>query len=250
MLFRSDHLAQNAVGGGPRMPLLESVALLGALAAKTRRARLGMLVAGVTYRNPTLLAKSITAIDAISGGRAVMGIGAAWDADEHTRYGFAFPPVAERMQRLEEALIVIKGMLNEETPSYAGRHYAVREGYNFPRPAGRIPILVAGGGERRTLQLVARHADAANFGGDIDTVKRKLDVLARHCAAIGRDPSTLVKTVIHFLEGSADQVVAAVGERLEAGCDGAILLARTPHEAGRVADVGNALRRALGDGTA
>jgi F420-dependent oxidoreductase-like protein len=246
-LWVPDHMSQNAVGGGPRMPLLESVALLGALAARTRRARLGMLVAGVTYRNPALLAKSLTAIDAISGGRAMLGIGAAWDAEEHQRYGFDFPPIAERMDRLEEALHVLTRMLREEAPSYTGRYYQLREGYNAPRPMNpAMPLLVGGGGERRTLRIAAALADATNFAGDIPTLRRKFEVLAAHCRDLGRDPASVIKTTHLPLEGGAQRVVDAVGERFEAGCDGVIFLGRIPHEPDVVADTGAALARAFG----
>jgi F420-dependent oxidoreductase-like protein len=245
-LWVPDHYAQNAVGGGPSAPLIEAAVLLGALAACTKRARLGMLVAGVTFRNPALLAKSVTSVDAISGGRAVLGIGAAWDADEHTRYGIEFPPIGERMDRLEETLEILKRMFEEETPSFAGRHYSIRDGFNSPRPVARIPILVGGKGEKRTLRIVARYADACNLSGDAATVRHKLAVLERHCAELGRDPRTIDRTVIVFFEGSVQQAVDAAGAMRQAGCDGVIFLARKPHETGPVVELGAALRRAFG----
>ena len=176
--------------------MFEAYTLLGAIAARTGRASLGTMVTGVTYRNPAYLAKVVTTLDVISSGRAILGIGAAWNQDEHAGYGFAFPPVAERMERLEEALQVCKAMFKEEAPSFTGRHYAIADALNRPRPirpAG-IPILVGGGGERKTLRLVATYADACNLFGDVATIRHKLDVLNRHCEAVGRDPAEITKT--------------------------------------------------------
>jgi F420-dependent oxidoreductase-like protein len=191
-----DHFYQIA-GVGPRTePMLEAYTLLGALAARTRAVSLGTMVTGVTYRNPALLAKQVTTLDVISGGRAILGIGAAWNEDEHAGYGFAFPPVGERISRLEEALQICRAMFVEEAPSFAGRYYEIHEALNVPRPIRPegIPILVGGGGERRTLRLVAQYADACNLFGDLGTISHKLEVLDRHCDDIGRDPATITKT--------------------------------------------------------
>lgn len=195
-LWVMDHFYQ-IVSVGPRTdPMLEAYTLLGALAARTDRASLGTLVTGVTYRNPALLAKTVTTLDVVSAGRAVLGIGAAWNDDEHAGYGFDFPPVGERMDRLEEALRICRAMFTEEAPTVEGRHYRVAGALNNPRPVrpGGIPILVGGSGERRTLRLVARYADACNLFGDLDTVRHKLEVLDRHCEAEGRDPATVTRT--------------------------------------------------------
>ena len=191
-----DHFYQ-ITGVGPRTdPMLEAYTLLGAIAARTTRAGLGTMVTGVTYRNPAYLAKIVTTLDVISSGRAILGIGAAWNQDEHAGYGFAFPPVAERMERLEEALQICRAMFSEEAPSFTGRHYSIAGALNRPRPIrpGGIPILVGGGGERKTLRLVAMYADACNLFGDVATIRHKLEALNRHCEAIGRDPAEITKT--------------------------------------------------------
>lgn len=195
-LFVMDHFWQLPMIGPPELPMLEGYSLLAALAARTRRARLGTLVTGVTYRNPALLAKTVTTLDVISGGRAVLGIGAAWYEEEHRGLGFEFPSVRERFERLEEALIICKAMFTEERPSFTGRHYRIEGALNVPRPItpGGPPILVGGSGEKRTLRLVAEHADASNLVAAIDEIPRKLDVLARHCADVGRDPATVNKS--------------------------------------------------------
>jgi F420-dependent oxidoreductase-like protein len=195
-LWVMDHYYQ-IPGVGPRTnAMLESYTTLGGLAARTHKVSLGALVTGVTYRNPALLAKIVTTLDVISGGRAILGIGAAWNDDEHAGYGFPFPPTAERLARLGEALEICRAMLTEPAPSFAGRYYTIDHALNYPRPVrpGGIPILVGGGGERRTLALVARYADACNLFGDTATIRHKLAVLAGHCEKIGRDPAEITKT--------------------------------------------------------
>ncbi len=181
---------------GPRTdPMFEAYTTLGAIAARTRRAGLGAMVTGVTYRNPALLAKIVTTLDVISSGRAILGIGAAWNDDEHAGYGFDFPPVPERMGRLEEALQICRAMFTEEAPSFVGRYYKTSGALNRPRPIrGNIPILIGGGGEQKTLRLVAKYADACNVFGDVATVRHKLEVLDRHCEAVGRDPGEIQRT--------------------------------------------------------
>lgn len=191
-----DHFFQIPMVGRREEPMFESYTLLGALAARTSKARLGTMVTGVTYRNPALLAKEVTAIDVLSRGRAVLGIGAAWFEDEHAGLGFAFPPLAERFERLDEALRICRKMFTEDAPSFEGRHYTIHEAVNRPRPVqpGGPPILVGGSGEKKTLRLVAEHADACNLFGDAETVRHKLSVLRRHCEDLGRDPDTITKT--------------------------------------------------------
>ena len=201
---------------GPRTePMLEAYTLLGALAASTETVSLGTMVTGVTYRNPALLAKQVTTLDTISSGRAVLGIGAAWNEDEHAGYGFEFPPIGERLNRLEEALQICRAMFTERAPSFAGRYYSIHEALNFPRPirSQGIPILVGGGGEKRTLKLVAQYADACNLFGDVDTVRHKLSVLGRHCEDVGRDPAEITKTKLGTL------VIAETAERARAKLD-------------------------------
>src|SRR5580658_3402742 len=163
-----DHLFQIPGIGDVDEPMFEAYSLLGGLAARTQKARLGAMVTGVTYRNPALLAKEVTALDVLSGGRAVLGIGAAWFEAEHEGLGFDFPPLSERFDRLEEALIICRSMFTEDAPSFEGRFYRIKGAVNRPRPVHGAgpPILIGGGGERRTLRLVARYADACNLFGD------------------------------------------------------------------------------------
>jgi F420-dependent oxidoreductase-like protein len=184
-----DHFYQLPALGGPSQPMLESYTLLGALAARTSSIRLGALVTGVTYRNPAILAKIVTTLDVISSGRALLGIGAAWHDVEHEALGVDFPPVPERMDRLEEAVQICRAMFREERPSFAGRYYRIEDASNVPRPVqvGGPPILIGGSGERRTLRLVARYADLCNITGDADTVRHKVNVLRAHCGEVGRD---------------------------------------------------------------
>src|ERR1700730_6643988 len=181
-----DHFYQIAGIGPEEDPMLEAYPTLGATAASTSRVRLATLVTGVTYRNPALLAKIVTTLDVISGGRALLGIGAAWHDIEHEGLGFDFPPAGERLDRLEEALQICRAMFREESPTFDGRYYRVHGARNLPRPLqpGGPPILVGGGGERRTLRLVAQYADLCNIAGDAATIRHKLEVLARHCADV------------------------------------------------------------------
>jgi len=189
-----DHFFQLPALGGASQPMLESYTLLGALGARTRRVRLGAMVTGVTYRNPALLAKAVTTLDVVTSGRAILGIGAAWHDEEHDALGFAFPPAGERLDRLEEAVQICRAMFTEEHPTFHGRHYRIDEAWNQPRPvqAGGPPILIGGGGERRTLKLVAQYADFANITGTVDVIRHKVDVLRDHCASVGRDPAEVV----------------------------------------------------------
>ena len=207
-----DHFYQ--IGGiGPRTnDMLEAYTLLGGIAARTSRVNLGALVTGVTYRNPALLAKIVTTLDIVSSGRAILGIGAAWNEDEHNGYGFRFPPVRERMQRLEEALQICRAMFRGEQPTFEGRHYRTHEALNIPTPVrpGGPPILIGGMGEQQTLRLVARYADGCNIFGPPELVRHKLDVLARHCEKIGRDPAEITKTRLGTL------VIAPTQEEAEA----------------------------------
>jgi F420-dependent oxidoreductase-like protein len=214
-----DHLFQIPGIGQVDEPMFEAYTLLGGLAARTERARLGAMVTGVTYRNPALLAKEVTAIDVVSGGRAVLGIGAAWFEAEHEGLGFAFPVLAERFDRLEEALKICRAMFTEEAPSFEGRFYRIQGAINRPRPVqpGGPPILIGGGGERRTLRLVAEYGDACNLFGDAATIRHKLEVLARHCDDVGRDPATITKTRLGTLViGATDKEADGKLEELRA----------------------------------
>jgi F420-dependent oxidoreductase-like protein len=190
-----DHLHQ-IPGVGPRTNfMLEGNTILGALAARTQRVSLGLLVGGVMYRNPALLAKITTTLDVISGGRAVLGLGAAWFEEEHDAYGYDFPPLKERFERLEDALQIARLMFTEEESSFEGKHHRTHNVLNNPRPLrGDIPILVGGSGERKTLRLVAKYADGSNIFGDVDHIRHLMGVLDRHCEDVGRDPSEITRT--------------------------------------------------------
>lgn len=193
-LWVMDHFWQLPPLGGPSAPILESSTLLGALAAVTERVGLGALVNGVTYRNPALLAKITTTLDIVSGGRAWLGLGAAWYEDEHVGLGFDYPADRVRLDMLEEALVICRGMLRGDDPTFTGQHFRVQEAKNVPAPVqpGGVRILVGGGGERRTLRLVAEYADACNVGGDAATIRHKVQVLHQHCSDVGRDPSDVL----------------------------------------------------------
>jgi F420-dependent oxidoreductase-like protein len=207
-----DHFYQLPPMGGPREPMLDSYTLLGALAARTSRVRLGTMVTGVTYRNPAHLAKIVTTLDVISAGRAILGIGAAWYDTEHEALGFDFPPAGERLDRLEEALQICRAMFTEETPSFTGTYYRIHEARNVPPPvqAAGPPVLIGGGGEKRTLRLVARYADMTNLFGDPATIAHKVDVLRGHCKEFGRDPSevTVSRLSTLVLTGSEEETAA------------------------------------------
>ena len=184
-----DHFYQLPALGPPENEMLEAYTLLGALAARTSRVRLGTLVSGNTYRNPALLAKMVTTLDIVSRGRALLGIGAGWFEPEHQGYGFEFPPIGRRLDRLEEALQIIRPMLRSERPSFEGSYYRAESALNVPAPIqpGGPGILIGGAGEKRTLALVARFADESNLTSTPDEIPRKLEALEGHCAKIGRD---------------------------------------------------------------
>jgi F420-dependent oxidoreductase-like protein len=188
-----DHFWQLPPLGGPDQPILEAYTLLGALAARTSRVELGTLVTGVTYRNPAMLAKMVTTLDVISGGRAIAGIGAAWYEEEHVAFGFDYPSDRERLARLGEALQILRAMFTEKAPSFDGTYYRISETKNLPAPlrAGGPPIMVGGSGEKVTLRLVAEHADMSNIFGSPDVIRHKLGVLRDHCATVGRDPAEI-----------------------------------------------------------
>jgi F420-dependent oxidoreductase-like protein len=216
-----DHLYQIHGVGPETDPMLEAWTTLGGLAARTTTVRLSTLVTGVTYRNPAMLAKMVTTLDVISGGRAVLGLGAAWNEDEHRGYGFEFPPIGERMDRLDEALTICRAMFTEERPSFEGRYYRIERALNSPRPIqpGGPRILVGGGGEQRTLKIAAKHADMTHwFPLGLDALRHKTEVLERHCADVGRDPSTIERTM-------ATPVLVAASE-----ADGKAILERLPPE--------------------
>jgi F420-dependent oxidoreductase-like protein len=198
-----DHWFQMEGFATAQDPMLEGYTSLGFVAGKTERITLSLMVTGVTYRHPGLLAKVATTLDVVSGGRAMLGIGAAWYEREHLALGVPFPPIAERFERLEETLQICNQMWSDNDGPYDGKHYHLAETLCHPLPVQqpRPPILIGGGGERKTLKLVARYADACNlFALGPEEVKRKLDILAQHCEDEGRDMATIKKTI----QGGAD----------------------------------------------
>jgi F420-dependent oxidoreductase-like protein len=240
-----DHLYQIEMVGPREDPMLEAYTLLAALAARTKTARLGTMVTGVTYRNPALLAKIVTTLDVISSGRAILGIGAAWNDDEHAGYGFDFPSAGERLDRLEEALQICRAMFREQAASFEGRHYRVRQVLNNPKPIrGRIPVLIGGGGEKRTLRLVAQYGDACNLFGDPDAVRHKLDVLERHCADVGRDPAEITKTTLFTVRDPAT-AADGIARFRDIGVDGVVVNMPDVQHLDKVAATGEALSKVL-----
>ena len=192
-----DHLWQIGVNGPPEHEMLEAYTALGYLAAHTRSAKLLTLVTGVVYREPGLLAKAVTTLDVLSGGRAMLGIGAAWNEEESRGLGLFFPSTKERFERLEEALQICLRMFHGDETAYEGKHYQLGRLLNVPLPLSRPhpPILIGGGGEKKTLRLVAQYADSCNlFPGP--EVQHKLDVLKQHCDDVGRDYDDIEKTVL------------------------------------------------------
>ncbi|CAN5899403.1 LLM class F420-dependent oxidoreductase [soil metagenome] len=186
-----DHFYQLPMLGPPELEMLECYSLLSALAQHTSTVRLSALVTGNTYRNPALLAKAVTTLDIVSGGRAQLGIGAGWFELEHDALGFEFGTFTERFEKLEEALQIIKGMFAGDQPTIDGTWYRVSEAINSPAPLGPIPIMIGGGGEKKTLRLVAQYADESNLICGAEEIPRKLDALAAHCERLGRDRSEI-----------------------------------------------------------
>jgi F420-dependent oxidoreductase-like protein len=191
-----DHFFQMEAAAPPTDPMLECYTALGYLAGVTTTLRLRTLVTGVTYRHPGLLAKMMTTLDVLSRGRAELGIGAAWYEREHRGLGVPFPPVAQRFEMLEEGLQICLQMWSDDDGPFAGRHYQLAETLCRPAPVSspRPRIMIGGGGERKTLRLVAQYADACNFFGGPEEVAHKLAVLHRHCDDVGRDPAEIEVT--------------------------------------------------------
>jgi F420-dependent oxidoreductase-like protein len=264
-----DHLYQLPGIGTPDQPMLESYTTLGALASATSAIQLSTLVTGNTYRNPALLAKTVTTLDVVSHGRAVLGIGAGWFELEHHDYGFEFGTFGQRFERLEEALTIISPMLRGEPASLDGKWYTARGAMNNPRLRPAVPIMLGGAGEQKTFRLAARFADHMNIICDLADLPRKVAVLRQRCEEIGRDPATLATSFLvmgmvgetpqeakelgetipedrrnRAFIGTPDEVADQVHERiLGAGVDGvAINLTRNGHRPGVVAAVGAALK--------
>ena len=202
-----DHYFQMESLSRAEDPMLEGYSSLGFLAGKTENIQLGLLVTGVTYRHPGLLAKIVATLDVLSGGRAMLGIGIAWYEREHIGLGVPFPPIAERYERLEESIAICRQMWSEDDGSFDGQHYALAETICEPKPlrAGGPPVVIGGSGEKKTLRMVARHADACNlFAVGPDVVAHKLDVLRGHCETEGTDYDAIEKTILVNSDPLAD----------------------------------------------
>jgi F420-dependent oxidoreductase-like protein len=202
-----DHWFQMDMLWPAEEPMLEGYTALAFAAAKTERLRFRLLVGGVTYRHPGLLAKTVTTLDVLSGGRAELGLGAAWYEREHRGLGVPFPPLRERYERLEETLQICFQMWSDDNGAYEGAHYQLAETLCSPQPVSspRPRVLIGGGGERKTLRLVATYADACNIIGDAATVGHKVDVLRRHCHDVGRDPGEVEVTALIGVPEDADR---------------------------------------------
>jgi F420-dependent oxidoreductase-like protein len=235
-----DHFFQIRGLGSPEEPMLEGWTTLGFLAAQTRRARLGLMVGGVHYRAPALWVKAATTLDVLSGGRAWLGIGAAWNAEESRALGFGFPPLPTRFELLEDTLRFAHEMWDGERGTerpVEGRHLRATRALNSPQSISRprVPIMVGGGGERRTLALVARYADGTNVFGSPDAIAHKFSVLREHCARIGRDYDEIERSTLQWFAMREDgahgaetprQLVDRFGGLHEAGAQHLILSVR------------------------
>ncbi len=191
-----DHFHQIKFVGGPDEPMLESWTTISALAGITTKIKLGTLVTGIVYRHPAILAKISATLDVLSKGRLFMGIGAAWNQEESFAYGVPFPSTRERLLRLEEVIQIIRKMWTKSTATFNGKYYQIKDAYCNPKPLQKPhpPIMVGGGGERNTLRIVAKYADACNLFGSFETIKRKLSILNEHCKNVGRDYDSILKT--------------------------------------------------------
>jgi F420-dependent oxidoreductase-like protein len=268
-----DHLHQIRGVGPPENWMLEGNGILCALAARTERVNLSLLVGATTYRNPALHAKLTTTLDIVSGGRAIHGIGAGWNVDEATAYGYDFPSLKVRFERLEDHLNIARAMFTESPASYEGTHHSIDGAFNNPQPIrGDIPIMIGGSGKKKTLRMVAQYADASNFFGDASRIRHLFGVLEGHCERLGRDIGEITKTRLgtiivkptkeeadslfkYIAENSgmpADRLASwivgdpdTVGERcqelLDAGLDGLIFNSPEAHDLETVQLIGQTL---------
>ncbi|WP_335936488.1 LLM class F420-dependent oxidoreductase [Streptomyces sp. PTD5-9] len=251
-----DHLWQGPHAGGPEQPVLECFTTLGVIAAHTKRVLLAPVVAGVHFREPAVLAKMVTTLDVLSGGRAMLGIGAGWYEDEAVGMGIAYPSTAERFERVEEAIRIClslwQGERGDEKP-FEGEHYRLERPLNVPQSLTRPhpPILIGGGGEQKTLRLVARYADACNLYPSPDLAD-KLDVLRRHCDAEGRDYDAIEKTVILPVDvigdvAKADELTALLRQLTGLGIRTAIGILSGPEPVRQVEIIGEKVIPAVAD---
>jgi len=226
-----DHFFQISMIGPAENDMLEGYSALAFAAARTKNIKLGTLVTGVTYRHPGILIKTATTLDVLSGGRAYLGIGAAWNEEEHRGLGIPYPPVAERFERLEETLQLAHQMWAGDERPFAGKHYQLDRPLNSPQALQRPhpPILIGGSGEKKTLRLVAQYADACNLfaaPGAEGELRRKLDILRGHCEAVGRPYEAIQKTAIYNLNVTRD------------GRDGSVTPQATVEQLAVMADLG------------
>ncbi|GAA3600153.1 TIGR03560 family F420-dependent LLM class oxidoreductase [Kineosporia mesophila] len=233
LLTVMDHWFQMLHAGGPFEPMLEGYTSLGYLAGVTRNVRLSLLVTGVTYRHPGLLAKIVSTVDVLSRERAMLGLGAAWYDREHAGLGVPFPSTAERFERLEETLQICRQMWSDNDGAYHGRHYQLEETINLPQPRrGSVPVMIGGGGEQKTLRLVAEYGQACNLfaapGAEgLETIRHKLEVLRGHCERLGTDYDAIEKTMLFRGEvlGDVDTFLSQMEEFKALGIS---LVALTP----------------------
>ncbi len=248
-----DHFFQIRSVGRVEEPMLEGWTTLGFMAAQTRRARLGLMVGGIHYRYPGLWIKAATTLDILSGGRAWLGIGAAWNEEESNALGFPFPPLAERFELLEETLQIGRQLWSGERGTegrFDGRHFRATRLLNSPQSISRprVPIMVGGGGERKTLRLVAQYADACNVFGRPEAIARKYRILDAHCADVGRDPGEIERSTLQDVRlalGPGDrgespaQVVDRLAELADAGAQHVIVHLDGVHESARLDTFGS-----------
>jgi F420-dependent oxidoreductase-like protein len=244
-----DHFFQIRGVGPVEEPMLEGWTTLGFMAANTTRARLGLMVGGVHYRNPGLWIKAATTLDVLSGGRAWLGIGAAWNEQESRALGFPFPPLGERFEMLEDTLRMAHEMWSGERgseASFEGRQFRAMRLLNSPQSISRprVPIMIGGGGEKKTLRLVAQYGDASNVFGSPEAIARKYRILDEHCAAVGRDPAEIERSTLQGVNltrdggrhtESANQVVDRFGELADAGAQHVIFSVPEVHDPERIA---------------
>ena len=237
MFTLADHLFQMEGLGRAEDPFLEGYTSLGFLAGQTTSITLALLVTGVTYRHPGVLAKTVTTLDVLSQGRSMFGIGAAWYEREHVALGVPYPPLRDRFEMLEETLQIAKQMWSADNGPYRGKHYRLEQTLCVPQPLSRPhpPILVAGGGEKKTLRLVAQYADACNLYGSVETIRAKLDILKKHCEALGRDYRTIEITTLGTLDlqpgkMSSKEVIAHCKALAGIGVQHAVFNMPTVHE--------------------
>jgi F420-dependent oxidoreductase-like protein len=249
-----DHFFQMEMAGRPDEPMLEAYGALNYLAGITERVRLAALVTGVVYRHPGLLIKAVTTLDVLSGGRAELGIGAAWYEREALGLGAPFPPLKERFERLEETLQIAHQMWNGDGKPFRGTHYRLEEPFNFPRAISRPhpPIMIGGMGEKKTLRLVAQYADATNMFafGPAEEITRKLMILRQHCEKAGRDYETIERTgltAIDLRSSTVDDAIARCRDLANAGIQRLILMVPNAHEVEPIRRIGRELIPAVAE---